>query len=98
LARQRRVSRLPWITEKYIFEVADAVTTAVACVTQTYADTLKKSGQFTLDNQKEALTEAKTQATKLLSAEARKFLVMIYGDLDKYLEARIEAEVLAQKE
>ena len=83
--------------ERYIAEASDAVTTAVALVSQTYTDALKKSGAFTAENQREAFNMARTQAASLLTAEASRFINEAYGDAQKYLTAKIEAEVKLQK-
>jgi hypothetical protein len=84
-------------TEKYIFEAADAVATAVACVAQTYTDALKKSGKFAVENQREAFAKAASQAQALLTEDAQRFIETAYGDVMQYLTPKIEAEVLAQK-
>ena len=83
--------------ERYIGEAADAVTTAVALVSQTYADALKASGAFTLENQREAFNRASNMARSMLTAEASRFITEAYGDLQNYLTAKIEAEVFLQK-
>lgn len=83
--------------EKYLKEVAEAVSTAVAYTSQTYADALKASGTFTEENQKEALKLAMEKAKSVLSAEAIDFLAMAYGDMNNFLESKIEQEVRTQK-
>lgn len=83
--------------KKYLAAVADAVATAVTYTSQKYVDELKKSGQFTKENQREALGLAVAQAKNLLTAEATAFLESAYGDLTEYLQSRIEAEVRNQK-
>ena len=82
---------------KYLNEAAEAISTAVTFTSQTYVDALKKSGQFTKENQKEALDKALNQAKSLLTAEAIIYLEDAYGDLTEYLKSRIEAEVRNQK-
>ena len=82
---------------KYLSAAADAVATAVTYTSQVYVDKLKESGQFTKDNQKEALGIAVAQAKNLLTAEAAAYLQTAYGDLNEYLKSRIEAEVRNQK-
>ena len=81
----------------YIKEITDAIADAVAATSQTYVDALKKSGQFTKENQEWALSVALSQAKLQLTEEVRDFLVKSYGPLDRYLEGRIEAEVRRQK-
>ena len=83
------------MAKKYL--AADAVATAVTYTSQVYVDKLKETGQFTKENQREALGLAVAQAKNLLTAEATAFLESAYGDLTEYLQSRIEAEVRNQK-
>ena len=85
------------MAKKYLAAVADAVATAVTYTSQVYVDKLKETGQFTKENQQEALGLAVAQAKNLLTAEATAFLESAYGDLNEYLKSRIEAEVRNQK-
>ena len=82
---------------KYLEAAADAISTAVTYTSQVYVDKLKENGQFTKENQQEALGIAVAQAKNLLTAEAAAFLENAYGDLNEYLKSRIEAEVRDQK-
>lgn len=81
----------------YLDEVAEAITNAVTFTSQKYVDAMKKSGQFTKENQDWALSVALSQAKLQLTEEVRDFLAKAYGPLDLYLEGRIEAEVRRQK-
>lgn len=90
---QAKASTENELADKYLTNVNDAVTTAVLYVSQTYTDALKKSGTFTVENQREALKQASAQAKALLTADASKFLTELYGDLNDYLAMKIEAEV-----
>ena len=83
--------------KKYLAAAADAVATAVTYTSQVYVDKLKEAGQFTKENQVEALGIAVAQAKNLLTTEAAAFLERAYGDLNEYLKSRIEAEVRNQK-
>lgn len=85
------------IIRKYLQEAADAISTAVTYVSQTYVDALKASDTFTKENQEEALQKAMEKAQAMLSAEAIEFLEEAYGDLRTYLETKIEQEVRNQK-
>ena len=85
------------VARKYLEAAADAVATAVTYTSQVYVDKLKETGQFTKENQKEALGIAVAQAKNLLTAEAAAYLQTAYGDLNEYLKSRIEAEVRRQK-
>lgn len=84
-------------TKELLAEVTEAVTTAVTYTSQTYVDALKKSNEFTEENQRAALQKSLDEAKKLLTSEAAAFLRRAYGDLDAYLTAHIEAEVRTQK-
>ncbi len=83
--------------KRFLVAVADAVSTAVTYTSQTYVDALKKSGEFTKENQEWALKVAIAKAKTLLAEEAIKYLEGAYGSLERYLEGRIEAEVRNQK-
>jgi len=83
--------------KKLLSEITDAVTTAVAFTSQTYVDTLKKSGEFTKAAQSNAAQKAFKACKAALSAEAVAFIETRYGDLTKYLTTKIEAEVKVQK-
>lgn len=85
-------------TKKLLAEVTEAVTTAVTYTSQTYVDTLKKYGIFDKDAQLKALEKSKDKTLSLLSASAKSILAEIYGDLNAYLETKIEAEVRSQKQ
>lgn len=81
----------------FLREVTDAVCTAVTYTNQTYVDTLKTKGEFSLDNQKEALTKAMDKARELLSTDAKIYISQTYGNIDQFLTTKIEAEVKDQK-
>ena len=81
----------------YIQEIADAISAAVGCISQTYVDSLKAAGQFTADAQKEAFRRSYDSAVRSLSPAAAAFIEEIYGDVGEYITQRIEAEVRRQK-
>ena len=85
------------IAERYIAEAGNVATTAVAVITQTFVEELKKNDTFNGDKQKEAFNKAVGMARSLLTAEAARFLESAYGDVSNYLAAKIEAEVKLQK-
>lgn len=85
-------------TKELLAEVTEAVTTAVTYTSQTYVDALKKGGLFDKEAQLEALQKSKDKTLALLSASAKDVLAEIYGDLNAYLETKIEAEVRRQKQ
>jgi ABC-type transporter MlaC component len=85
-------------TKNRIIEEANrAVSTAVALIAQTYTDELKAEGAFTLANQKEALRRAVDAAKSQLCKDSTRLLTDSYGDLNRFLVDKIEAEVQAMK-
>ena len=78
---------------KYIGEASKAVTDAVLATSQTYVDTMKKTGSFSKENQKEALKLAVETAKDQMTKGAEDFIKTAYGDVNKYLETKIEAEI-----
>jgi len=60
-------------------------------------DALKKSGEFSKDCQKEAFNRAVSLAKSLLTADASRFLAETYGDIENFIQAKIEAQVMLQK-
>lgn len=83
--------------QRYIREIADAVSIAVGYTSQTYVDSLKTAGKFTEAAQKEAFQRACNSAVKSLSPAAAAFIQEIYSDVGEYITQRIEAEVRRQK-
>lgn len=73
------------------------VTNAVGCVAQTYVDSLKASGSFDEESQKEAFTKAKNIALSQMNKEIRDYIVTNYGDLETWLLIQIEATIKALK-
>lgn len=83
--------------QRYIDEIATAISDAVAATSQTYVDALKQEGKFDLESQKEAAQKALTACIASISPDAQKFIEDVYGDLKEYLTTKIEAEVRKQK-
>lgn len=83
--------------QRYIEEIATAISDAVAATSQTYVDALKQAGKFDLEAQKEAAQKALTACIASISPAAQEFIEDAYGDLKEYLSTKIEAEVRKQK-
>lgn len=79
-------------------EAFDAVSAAVTSTNQTYVDTLKKSGTFTVENQKEAFQKSYDTAVQTMSQQAKDFIATAYGSLEKWLTTQIETQVKVQKD
>lgn len=73
--------------------VVNMVLDVVESVNQTFVDELKKKGEFTEENAKEAFNKSKETALKMLSNDAADIITTVYGDVDVYLDTLIEATV-----
>lgn len=85
------------VASKYILLLSETITDCVIATNQTYVDALKKENAFTKEAQIEAFNKTFNAVMNVLSQEAKEYLTNIYGDLNAYITARIEAEVKAQK-
>ena len=84
-------------TNSILLEIADVVADVVESISQTYVDSLKASGNFDEDAQKKALKRAVSSCVVLLSQAAKDYITEVSGDMNAYLETKIEAEVRRQK-
>lgn len=82
---------------KYIDYATGIVLDVVNSISQTVVDGLKKEGAFTKEKQEEAFQKAKEEILSILTEESKIILAAAYGDLDKWLNAKIEATVKAEK-
>jgi len=72
---------------------------AVLYVNQVYTESLKASGRFDKDAQKEAFNRAYVEAMNMISDEAKKVINELYGSFDKWLQLKIESSVnMAKKQ
>lgn len=83
--------------QKYLTEISSVVVQAVMSTTQTYVDSLKAQGKFDLEAQKVAFNTTKETILLLLTTEAKEFIAESYGDIDKWLDTKIEQMVKAHK-
>lgn len=83
--------------DKYIGMLADTITACVIATNQTYVEALKKDNAFTAEAQKEAFNLTFDAVMAVLTDDAKKYLTSIYGDLNAYISAKIEAEVNLNK-
>jgi hypothetical protein len=83
--------------DKYIAMLGNTISNTVLATTQTYVDGLKQQGKFDAEAQKEALRLTYDAVMKQLSDEAIKYITTSVGDLDTYVNNKIEAEVKLQK-
>ena len=83
--------------EKYIKFAIEAVHSAVQEVAQTYVSTLKQSGEWNEETAEIAFENAKAIALVTMGTAAQDVIREMSGDLDLWLEARIEASTYALK-
>lgn len=70
---------------------------AVLYVNQVYTDSLKSAGKFDKEAQKEAFNKAYTEATNMISDEAKRIIEQLYGSFDQWLKLKIESSVNTAK-
>jgi len=66
---------------------------SVRSVTQTYVDSLKKSGSFDQEAQLIALSIAKEEVFKQLNEETKIFIKDNYGDINAFVTTQIESTI-----
>ncbi len=74
-----------------------AVNDAVLTISQTYVDSLKKSGKFDIEAQNLAKNKAIDTATALMTEDVRKAIDKMYGDFNLWLDTAIESSVKENK-
>lgn len=84
-------------THKYIEMLQDTIVKTVIAVNQTYVDALKQQGSFDKAAQEEAFKRVYETVLLSLNEEAYEYLNNIFGDLQTYITAQIEAAVKEHK-
>lgn len=79
------------LLNSYIDFAQEVITKAVITVSQTYVDSLKKSGKFDKEAQVKAKKYATEIAKNLISTEGEKAIKTIYKDYDNYVDSVIES-------
>lgn len=85
------------LLKKYLNLLSETIINCVIATNQTYVDSLKAKGEFTIEAQKEAFNRVFTQVKNNLEKEAYNYLQSIYVDLDSYIATLIEATVKEYK-
>lgn len=85
------------VVASVLSEAGDAVLQAVEYVSQTYVDSLKAQGKFDVEAQKEAFEKAKEAAVTILTQESLELLASITGDVETWLNTKIEQTVREKK-
>ena len=76
--------------DKYMGIVENVIETCVAAVSQTYVDALKQDGKFDDAAQSEAFETCKQKILSILSNNIKATLTDAYGDLNAFIDAKIE--------
>ena len=82
---------------KYIDNVQDAIARIVLTLSQTVVDGLKASGNFTKEAQEQVKQQAIDMAKQMITEEAKKAIIQVYGDVDEFLNTSIESLVRENK-
>ena len=82
---------------KYLGMLEDTIISCVLATTQTYVDGLKKQGKFDVEAQKTAFEMTYKNVMAILADDAKEYLQSAIGDLQVFVNNKIEAEVLATK-
>ena len=85
------------VVEQYLMEITDIISQAVLCTTQTYVEALKSQGKFDKEAQLVAFDKTKSAVMALLAKESKDFLAKMYGDVDLWIDTKIEQIVNLQK-
>ncbi len=85
------------LADKYIDLLSTTISDCVIATNQTYVEALKKENAFTAEAQRKAFELTYDAVLEVLSDDAIIYLTSIYGDLSKYITAKIEAEVNLNK-
>ena len=81
----------------FLNKANEIVINAVRVTFQTYVESLKNSGGFGENEQKEALKRAKAIVDSELTAELKEFITANYGDLTNWVTNQIEASIYKLK-
>ena len=85
------------IVAGYLTDITEIISQAVISTTQTYVDSLKAQGKFDAEAQKIAFEKTKTTVLALLAEDAKSFIADMYGDVDLWLDTKIEQMVKETK-
>lgn len=83
---------------KLLTFAVDAVGDAVKEVFQVFVESMKKEGTFTEDAQKEAKQRAINLVKKQLLPEVVEYITKKFGDLDTWLDSKIESTIYDLKQ
>ena len=85
-----------YIKDAKVKKIILDIETAVESTAQTYVDSLKKDGKFDTDAAMVAKDKAIELAKELIGTDGADLIKELYGDVSKYLDAKIE-EIIKDK-
>lgn len=81
----------------YLAMLTDTVTDCVIATNQTYVDSLKAQGKFDAEAQKVAFEQTRNAILAILGNDVKEYLTVALGDLNTYIDKKIEAIVNERK-
>lgn len=81
------------LADKYLGLLEATIVDCIKATNQTYVNALKGKNTFDAVAQKEALALTTDAVMAILSAEAKEYLSHFVGDLDKFIQEKIEANI-----
>lgn len=85
------------VAQKFINIAADVINSCVITTTETYVKSMKNQNIFDEEAQQIAFDKTKTAVMDTLSNETKTHLSSLYGDLDKYIQNKIEEAIKNNK-
>ena len=85
------------LTDKYLEMLNSTIEQCVIATNQTYVEALKREGSFDLDAQKKAFQMTIDAVTAIIDGDAVYYLNNILGDVEKYVEQKIESTINKNK-
>lgn len=81
------------LADKYLGLLEATIVDCIKATNQTYVNALKDKNAFDAVAQKEALALTTDAVMAILSAESKEYLSHFVGDLDKFIQEKIEANI-----
>lgn len=85
------------ITIKYLNLLEDTIVACIEATNQTYVEALKGQNAFDAEAQRIALEKTKNAVLTVLSEDAIMYLTNFVGDLNYFIENKIEAKIAQSK-
>lgn len=85
------------IEKRYLEILTDTISACVLSTQQTYVEALKKTDMFTKEAQRKAFQATYENIVNILSDECKSYLEVTFGDLEGYIQNKIEAQVKQNK-